>query len=111
LPERRVLQLAVFSDQDRVVLLDRFEQVSRRAFVAVPHSRMLESRFAYFRGTAILQANDLRGTMPGNLRQDDCHVVLAAAIQSEFDECVARGLGRQRTANHFSYVWMRDMRR
>lgn len=65
--ERDALDLIAESDKDRV------EQL-----LPIRFTRMAESAFAFFRGTAIVQAHDLRGTPTSGLTVQccgDCHLM------------------------------------
>jgi uncharacterized protein (DUF2252 family) len=66
-PDRDPLSLIEQSDQDRVATL-----------LPIRFTRMAESAFAFFRGTAILQAYDLKGTPSAGLTVQccgDCHLM------------------------------------
>ena len=48
--------------------------------IPLRHSRMLESPFAFFRGSAIVQANDLAATPTSGIRVQacgDCHLMIS----------------------------------
>jgi len=64
---RHALAMLKASNEDRVASL-----------IPLRHSRMLESPFAFFRGSAIVQANDLTSTPISGLRVQacgDCHLM------------------------------------
>jgi uncharacterized protein (DUF2252 family) len=66
-PERDPLALIEQSDQDRVASL-----------LPIRFARMAESAFAFFRGTAIVQAHDLKGTPSAGVTVQccgDCHLM------------------------------------
>ncbi len=65
--ERDIVQLIEASNEDRLPNL-----------VPVRHGRMVESAFAYFRGTALIQAHDLKGTPSSGIivhSCGDCHLM------------------------------------
>jgi uncharacterized protein (DUF2252 family) len=64
--------------RDPLALIERSNQGRVPSLLPVRFSRMLESPFAFFRGTAIVQAHDLKGTpSPGIIVQccGDCHLL------------------------------------
>src|SRR5262245_23173639 len=66
-PERDPLALIEESDRDRV-----------ESLLPIRFTRMAESPFAFFRGTAVLQAHDLQGTPSAGLLVQlcgDCHLM------------------------------------
>jgi uncharacterized protein (DUF2252 family) len=65
--EREVVELIEASNEDRLPNL-----------VPVRHGRMVQSAFAYFRGTALIQAHDLKGTPNSGIivhSCGDCHLM------------------------------------
>ena len=65
--ERDVVELIEASNEDRLQNL-----------VPVRHGRMVQSAFAYFRGTALIQAHDLKGTPSSGIivhSCGDCHLM------------------------------------
>ena len=65
--ERDIVALIEASNQDRVEHL-----------IPVRHGRMMQSAFAYFRGTAMIQAHDLAGTPASGIVVQacgDCHLM------------------------------------
>jgi uncharacterized protein (DUF2252 family) len=65
--ERDIVQLIEASNEDRLENL-----------VPVRHGRMVQSAFAYFRGTALIQAHDLKGTPSSGIivhSCGDCHLM------------------------------------
>jgi uncharacterized protein (DUF2252 family) len=65
--ERDIVQLIEMSNEDRLPTL-----------VPVRHGRMVQSAFAYFRGTALIQAHDLKGTPSNGIivhSCGDCHLM------------------------------------
>ena len=66
-PQRDPLALLEESDRDRV-----------EALLPIRFTRMSESPFAYFRGTAVIQAHDLQGTPSAGITVQccgDCHLM------------------------------------
>ncbi|HEX4131828.1 MAG TPA: DUF2252 domain-containing protein [Pirellulales bacterium] len=64
-------------DRDPLVLIDQSNEGRLASLLPVRFSRMLASPFAFFRGTAILQAYDLRGTPTSGITVQccgDCHL-------------------------------------
>ncbi|MFZ1121729.1 MAG: DUF2252 family protein, partial [Candidatus Binataceae bacterium] len=65
--ERDVVKLIEASNKDRLENL-----------IPVRHGRMVQSVFAYFRGTALIQAHDLKGTPNSGIivhSCGDCHLM------------------------------------
>jgi uncharacterized protein (DUF2252 family) len=65
--ERDIVKLIEVSNEDRLQNL-----------VPVRHGRMVQSAFAYFRGTALIQAHDLKGTPASGIivhSCGDCHLM------------------------------------
>ncbi|MGD0074422.1 MAG: DUF2252 domain-containing protein [Candidatus Binataceae bacterium] len=65
--ERDVVKLIEASNEDRLQNL-----------VPIRHGRMVQSAFAYFRGTALIQAHDLKGTPASGINVHscgDCHLM------------------------------------
>jgi uncharacterized protein DUF2252 len=65
--ERDVVKLIEASNEDRLENL-----------IPVRHGRMVQSAFAYFRGTALIQAHDLKGTPNSGIivhSCGDCHLM------------------------------------
>jgi uncharacterized protein (DUF2252 family) len=65
--DRDVVELVIASNEDRLPDL-----------IPVRHTRMLESPFAFFRGSAIVQAHDLASTPHSGIRVQacgDCHLL------------------------------------
>jgi uncharacterized protein (DUF2252 family) len=66
------------TERDPMALLDESSHDRVEALLPIRHSRMLESPFAFFRGSAILQAHDLQGTPTAGITVQccgDCHLV------------------------------------
>ena len=66
------------SDRDPMALLEESSRDRVEALLPIRYSRMLESPFAFFRGSAILQAHDLRGTPTAGITVQccgDCHLL------------------------------------
>ena len=65
--ERDIVKLIEASNEDRLQNL-----------IPVRHGRMVQSAFAYFRGTALIQAHDLKGTPSSGIivhSCGDCHLM------------------------------------
>ena len=65
--ERDILKLIEASNKDRL-----------KNLIPVRHGRMVQSAFAYFRGTALIQAHDLKGTPSSGIivhSCGDCHLM------------------------------------
>ena len=65
--DRDAVELVIASNEDRLPEL-----------IPVRHSRMLESPFAFFRGSAVVQAHDLASTPRSGIRVQacgDCHLL------------------------------------
>jgi uncharacterized protein (DUF2252 family) len=65
--QRDIVALIAASNEDRVERL-----------IPIRHGRMLQSAFAYFRGTAMIQAHDLAGTPVSGINVQacgDCHLM------------------------------------
>lgn len=72
-------------DRDPLALLEQSNEGRVAHLLPVRFTRMLESPFAFFRGTAILQAHDLQGTpAAGIIVQScgDCHLLNFGAFAS-----------------------------
>jgi uncharacterized protein (DUF2252 family) len=68
----------VVSGRDVVALLQASNQDRLKQLIPVRHSRMLESPFAFFRGSAVVQAADLAGTPASGIVVQtcgDCHLM------------------------------------
>ena len=64
--------------RDPVALIEQSNQDRWEHLLPVRHGRMLESPFAFFRGTALLQAHDLAGAPASGIEVHacgDCHLM------------------------------------
>jgi uncharacterized protein (DUF2252 family) len=64
--------------RDIVKLIEDSNKDRLKNLIPVRHGRMLQSAFAYFRGTAALQAHDLAGTPTSGIKVQacgDCHLM------------------------------------
>jgi uncharacterized protein (DUF2252 family) len=64
--------------RDIVALIEESNEGRLEHLVPIRHGRMLQSAFAYFRGTALIQAHDLAGTPSSGIivhACGDCHLV------------------------------------
>jgi uncharacterized protein (DUF2252 family) len=64
--------------RDIVALIEESNQGRLENLVPIRHGRMLQSPFAYFRGTALIQAHDLAGTPSSGIivhACGDCHLL------------------------------------
>jgi uncharacterized protein (DUF2252 family) len=65
-------------DRDIVALLESSNKHRLEHLIPVRYGRMLQSPFAYFRGTALIQAHDLAGTPASGINVHacgDCHLM------------------------------------
>jgi uncharacterized protein (DUF2252 family) len=65
-------------DRDIVALLESSNKHRLEHLIPVRYGRMLQSPFAYFRGTALIQAHDLAGTPSSGINVHacgDCHLM------------------------------------
>lgn len=65
-------------DRDPVALLEQNSEGRVKRLVALRYGRMLASPFAFYRGSAIIQAHDLAGTPDSDMAMQicgDCHLV------------------------------------
>jgi uncharacterized protein (DUF2252 family) len=61
-----------------VSLIEASNKGRPEPLVPIRHGRMLQSAFAYFRGTALIQAHDLKGTPSSGINVHacgDCHLM------------------------------------
>lgn len=66
------------SSRDPLALIEASDQDRVAAFLPIRFSRMVESPFAFFRGSAILQAHDLKATPSAGITVQccgDCHLM------------------------------------
>jgi uncharacterized protein (DUF2252 family) len=66
------------AERDPMTLLEESNQGRVKSLVPVRFTRMIESPFAFFRGSAILQAHDLQGTPVSGITVQccgDCHLM------------------------------------
>jgi uncharacterized protein (DUF2252 family) len=64
--------------RDIVALMEASNEDRLENLIPVRHGRMLQSAFAYFRGTALIQAHDLKGTPTSGIvvhSCGDCHLM------------------------------------
>jgi uncharacterized protein (DUF2252 family) len=64
--------------RDIVALIEESNKDRLENLVPIRHGRMLQSPFAYFRGTALIQAHDLAGTLSSGIivhACGDCHLL------------------------------------
>jgi len=64
--------------RDIVTLIKESNEGRLENLIPIRHGRMLESPFAYFRGTALIQAHDLKGTPSSGINVHacgDCHLM------------------------------------
>ena len=64
--------------RDVVALIKDSNEGRLENLVPIRHGRMLQSPFAYFRGTALIQAHDLKGTPTSGINVHscgDCHLM------------------------------------
>jgi uncharacterized protein (DUF2252 family) len=64
--------------RDVVRLIEASNKGRLEPLVPIRHARMLQSAFAYFRGTALIQAHDLKGTPSSGINVHacgDCHLM------------------------------------
>jgi uncharacterized protein (DUF2252 family) len=64
--------------RDVVALIKSSNEGRLENLIPIRHGRMLESAFAYFRGTALIQAHDLKGTPSSGIvvhSCGDCHLM------------------------------------
>jgi uncharacterized protein (DUF2252 family) len=64
--------------RDIVALIKASNEGRLENLIPVRHGRMLQSAFAYFRGTALIQAHDLKGTPTSGINvhsYGDCHLM------------------------------------
>jgi uncharacterized protein (DUF2252 family) len=69
---------ALGKDRDPLALIEQSNQGRVETLLPIRFSRMAESAFAFFRGTAIVQANDLKGTASAGITVQccgDCHLM------------------------------------
>lgn len=65
-------------ERDIVALIEESNEGRLENLIPIRHGRMLQSPFAYFRGTALVQAHDLAGTPTSGIivhSCGDCHLV------------------------------------
>jgi uncharacterized protein (DUF2252 family) len=65
-------------DRDVIRLLEQSNKGRLKNLIPIRHGRMLQSAFAYFRGTALIQAHDLAGTPSSGITVHscgDCHLM------------------------------------
>src|SRR6476620_11121210 len=75
------------TSRDPLGLLEQSNEGRVERLLPVRYSRMLESPFAFFRGTAVLQAYDLTGTPSAGVIVQccgDCHVMNFAGFASPY---------------------------
>jgi uncharacterized protein (DUF2252 family) len=73
------------AQRDPLLLIEKSNQGRVERLLPVRFSRMLESPFAFFRGTAAIQAEDLRGTPSAGIVVQscgDCHLMNFGAFAS-----------------------------
>src|SRR5262245_44622804 len=66
------------TERDPVALLEESNRGRVESLLPVRFTRMIESPFAFFRGTAVLQAHDLQGTPAAGITVQccgDCHLM------------------------------------
>jgi uncharacterized protein (DUF2252 family) len=66
------------SERDPLALLEESSRDRVEALLPIRYTRMMESPFAFFRGSAILQAHDLQGTPSAGITVQccgDCHLL------------------------------------
>ena len=64
--------------RDIVALIKASNEGRLENLIPIRHGRMLQSAFAYFRGTALIQAHDLKGTPASGINVHscgDCHLM------------------------------------
>jgi uncharacterized protein (DUF2252 family) len=64
--------------RDIVSLIEASNKGRLEPLIPIRHGRMLQSAFAYFRGTALIQAHDLKGTPASGINVHacgDCHLM------------------------------------
>ena len=64
--------------RDIVALIKASNEGRLENLIPIRHGRMLQSAFAYFRGTALVQAHDLKGTPASGINVHscgDCHLM------------------------------------
>jgi hypothetical protein len=68
-------------ERDIVALIEASNEDRLENLIPIRHGRMLQSPFAYFRGTALVQAHNLAGTSAGPVFRDvgDCRRSMARA--------------------------------
>jgi uncharacterized protein (DUF2252 family) len=77
-PRASQAKMTVDPKRDPIALLEESNQNRVEALLPIRFTRMMESPFAFFRGSAILQAHDLQGTPAAGITVQcggDCHLV------------------------------------